>query len=149
MATTSTLGTARVALKTAMDTGALSGNVHYAWPGPLADKPEVVWIGDVKNWTQAIAGLKAGRKMRQEEYTFEVILWVYDATLDSTGAQTVFERALVLAAVIESALAADVLIGTTVLQWVTLEERVIDLFPYEKSWACQIKLSIECNARLT
>ena len=58
-------------------------------------------------------------------------------------------RALVLAAVVESALADDVLIGTTALQWAALEGRTIDLFPYEKSWAAQLKLSVECNARLT
>lgn len=149
MATSSTVGTARAALKTAMDTGALSGLVYYAWPGPLADKPEIVWIDGVRDWTQEIPNLKAGRKQRQEEYTFEVLLSVHNAAVDSTGAQTVFERALTLRAVIEGALAADVQINSTALQWVSLTDCEADLFPFDKGWLCQMKLSVECHARLT
>jgi hypothetical protein len=149
MATTSTLGTARAALKTAMDTGILAGNVYYGHPGPEADKPELVWIHEVVNWTQTIAGIKAGRKQRQEEYTFKVVVWTVHAELDASGGQTAFERGLTVCAVIESALANDVQIGTTAIQYAALEDREIELTPWDKGWACQVILFVKGQARLT
>jgi hypothetical protein len=46
MATTTTIGAARDALVAALNTGDLTGNVHYAWPGPEIAKGhlELVWI---------------------------------------------------------------------------------------------------------
>lgn len=150
MATTSTLGTAWAALKTAMDTGTLAGNVFYSWPGPLGDgKNELVWIHEVIDWTQTIAGIKSGRKQRQEEYAFKVVVWKALPEGDASSCQTAVERALVMAAVVEDALANDVQIGTTVIQYAALEEREISPFPWEKGWACQIVLYIHGHARLT
>lgn len=151
MSTTSTIGLARAALVTALNTGALAGNVHYAWPGPMASKGarELLWVDRVTDWTQEIAGIKAGRKQRQETYTFELVLWVAKPELTAAEAQAAFERSLVLAAVVEDQLANDVQLAQASIQWMVLTSRSLELVPFEKGWGCQIVLSIEGNARLT
>lgn len=153
MSTTSTIGLARAALVTALNTGALAGNVHYAWPGPLVSKGarELVWVDRVVpgSWTQEIAGIKAGRKQRQESYTHELVLWVAKPELTAADAQAAEDRALVLAAVVEDALANDVQLAQANIQWMVLTDRTLELVPFEKGWGCQIVLSIEGNARLT
>lgn len=150
MATTSTIGTARAALVTAVDEGELAGKAHYAWPGNAGDGVnELWWIDKVTDWTQQIANIKAGRPQRQESYTFETVLWVANPEGDADSAQETLERALVLAAVVENAVADDVQIGTTSIQWVELEERDLDLIPFGKGWGCQIISRIRGHARLT
>lgn len=153
MPTTSTIGLARAALVTALDTGALAGKVHYAWPGPQASRGarELLWIDRVPpgSWTQDIPNIKAGRKQRQERYVHELVLWVAKPELTAADAQAAEERALELATVVENALADDVQLAEANIQWMVLSDRLLDLVPFEKGWGCQIVLSIEGNARLT
>lgn len=152
MPTTSTLGLAWQALVTAIDTGALAGRVFYAWPGPQAAQQnyEVAWVnGAVKDWAQEIPTIKAGRKQRQETYTLEVIIWVAKPELTSETAKTVVDRALLLADVVDDALANDVQVGELNVQWAMLAKREMDLVPYESGWGAQIVLSVEAHARLT
>jgi hypothetical protein len=149
--TTSTLGLFRAALVTALDTGALADKVHYAWPGPQIAKGahEVLWFDEIPEWSQTIPNMKAGRKQRQETYTLEGVLWVAKPDVGVDGAQETFERALVLAAVAENALADDVQLGETGIQWGLLAERTPALIPHEKGWAAMIVMRFEGNARLT
>lgn len=151
MATTTTIGTARAGLVTVLDTGALDGKVHYAWPGPQIAKGahEVAWISNVTDWTQTIPNLKSGRKQRQESYKFELTLWVAQPDTGADGAQECFERALTLLAVAENALADDVQAATTAVQWQQLTDREVDLVPHEKGWACMVTSTVEGQARLT
>lgn len=152
MPTTSTLGLARAALVDALNTGALAGKVHYAWPGPQLTRGahEAFWIDDVPAWTQTIPNIKAGRKQRQESYTLEGVLWVAkpDAT-GTAGAKATFDRALELMAVPENALADDVQLEQPAIQWAVLANRTIALIPHEKGWAVMATLQFEGNARLT
>lgn len=151
MPTSSTLATARLALKTAFDTGELAGKSHYAWPGTIVEKGqfEGVWISDVTAWSSVLPNIKAGRMQRQEDYTFRVSLWVARPDLGADGAQTVFERALTLFDVIDSALADDVQLDKTDIQWMNLADREVFLIPHERGWACLIETQIEGRARLT
>lgn len=151
MPTTSTLGIFRAALVTALDTGALADKVHYAWPGPQIAKGahEVFWFDEIPNWTQTIPNMKAGRKQRQETYMLEGVLWVAKPDVGVDGAQATFERALELAAVPENALADDVQLGDTRIQWGLLAERTAALIPYEKGWGAMLTMRFEGNARLT
>jgi hypothetical protein len=59
------------------------------------------------------------------------------------------DRALEMLAVVENQLADDVQLGDTSIHWLVLEDRTIDLIPYQKGWSCQIVLQIEGSARLT
>lgn len=151
MSTTSTIAVARNALQIQIDTGALEGNVHYAWPGPVAEKNEICWIDRIVpgSWTAEIPNIKAGRVQRQEAYTFEVVLWVTKPEEDADGAKTVFDRAVALAAVIEDAVADDVQLGNSNIGWTMISDRDIDLVPQDRGWGCQVILRIEGNARLT
>lgn len=148
---TSTIGLFRAALVDALDTDVLAGKVHYAWPGPQIAKGahEVFWFDEIPNWSQIIPNMKAGRKQRQETYTLEGVLWVAQPDVGVAGAQTCFERALVLAAVPENALADDVQLGDTNIQWGLLAERTLALIPHENGWAAMITMRFEGNARLT
>ncbi|MGH3942625.1 MAG: hypothetical protein ACRDTG_29180 [Pseudonocardiaceae bacterium] len=151
MASTSTIGLARAALVTALDTGELTGKVHYAWPGPKAAKQayELLWIDRIPQWSQAIPNIKAGRKQRQETYTFELVLWVAKPELTAAGARQTFDRAVELLTVVENALAEDVQLGQSAIQWMLLADREVDLVPYETGWGVQIMPRIQGNARLT
>lgn len=152
MATTSTLGTARAAIQAALDTGLLQGKSHYAWPGPIVSKGhfEGVWIAGVDRWSHVIPNIKAGRKQRQEEYVLRGQLWVAKPDVGADGAQVTFERALALFAVVEDALANDVQLDETDIQWLQLDEHSPpDLIPYEKGWACLIEFRVRGQARLT
>lgn len=152
MATTSTIATARQALVDAIDTGVLADKVYYAWPGSVVGNTnEVVWVDRVQegSWTQTIPNIKAGRKQRQESYTFEVVLLVSQPGGDSTTAKTTFERAVTLTGVVEGALADDVQLGSTAVQWMVLEGRDIDLVPSDTGWMCQVVMRITAEARLT
>lgn len=151
MPTTSTIGIFRAAMVTAFDTGELTGKVHYAWPGPQIAKGahEVFWFDEIPEWSQTIPNLKAGRKQRQETYTLEGVLWVAQPDVGVAGAQACFERALVLATIPENALADDVQLGETGIQWGVLPERTAALIPHENGWASMITTRFEGNARLT
>lgn len=153
MATTSTIGIARLALRDALDTGALAGKSFYAWPGPIVEKGafEGVWISDTPEWERTIPNIKAGRKQRQERYVFVLSLWVAKPEVGSDGAQETFERAVELFAIAENALADDVRLGETdpSIHWIQGENSETFLIPYERGWACLIETRIEGQARLT
>lgn len=151
MPTSTTLTTARALLVEKLDTGKLANNVYYAWPGPdvAKDRHELLWIDRVRDWTQQLPNMKAGRKQRQESYVFELVLWVAQPELTAAEASTCDDRAIELMDVIDDALAADVQLGETDIHWLLLTDRAHDLIPYETGWACQIVLSVEGQARLT
>lgn len=151
MPTATTLVTARKLLVSQLDTGDLAGNVSYAWPGPEVAKGrhELLWVDRVRDWTQNVPNMKAGRKQRQESYVFELVLWVAKPELTAATAVECDERAVELLDVVDDALADDVQLGETDLHWLLLTDRAHDLIPYETGWACQIVLSVEGSARLT
>ncbi len=152
MATTSVVGVARARLVEACGVGQLEGKFHYAWPGPNLSRGrhEAFWIDDIPKWTQSIPNIKAGRKQRQEEFSFEIVGWVARPDkVGMDGAQWVFERMLELQAVLENALADDVQLENSVFQWLQLTERVPDLVPHEKGWACMVVATVDGQARLT
>lgn len=151
MPTATTLVTARKLLVSQLDTGDLTGNVYYAWPGPEAAKNrhELLWVDRVRDWTQEVPNMKAGRKQRQESYTFELVLWVARPELTAETAVHCDERAIELMNVVDDGLADDVQLSETALHWLLLTDRAHDLIPYETGWGCQIVLSVQGQARLT
>lgn len=151
MSTTTTIGEARQALVTAIDTGELDGKVSYAWPGPPgADRTEFAYVDQVRDWTMDIPNIKAGRKQRQESYTFELVIFTAALETDATGAKTCFDRALTLLAEVEDALADDVQLGDTDIQLLqTVGVDGVELVPFMKGWACTLVALIAGQARLT
>lgn len=150
MTSTSRIAEARTALVDYLAHGPLTGKVHYAWPGPnAANQPELVWFDNIVDWTQEIPNIKAGRKQRQETFTFELVIWVAKPEAGSTGHKATFDRAVELCGVIEGRLADDVQANLDVVQWITADNRQVDLIPFQSGWCCQIILQITGTARLT
>lgn len=151
MATTSTLGVAKDALVAALNTGALVDRVYYAWPGPQIAKSwfEGLWLGDVKEWRQEFPNSRAGRKQRQEQFTIEAVIWVAKPDETSTGAKAAQDRALELLAVVEDALANDVTVANSAIQWGQVAALENALTPMENGWGCMITVDITAHARLT
>jgi DNA-binding protein len=152
MATTSTIAIARQALVDLLDTGALAGNVYYAWPGgDVGERNEILWIDRIApgTWTQEIPNIKAGRMQRHENYTFELVLWVAQPERNADGSKAAFERAVELAEVVENKLADDVTIGEQSLKVAVLESRDVDEVAFDRGRAVQLVMSINCQARLT
>jgi hypothetical protein len=151
MSTTTTIGEARAALVTALDTGVLADHVHYAWPGPISGEAnELVYVHDVRDWTMDIPNIKAGRKQRQESYTFELVIFTAHPEQTAAGAQTAFERALTLLGVVEDELADDVQLGDSDIQLLQLAGvDDISLLPHQTGWACELVALVEGQARLT
>lgn len=154
MATTSTIGTARAQLVSALSTGELLNKVHYAWPGPSVQNGvfEGAWISGIVDWHWQIPNIKAGRKQRQEHYVFELTIWVNKADQNITAAQAAFERCLVLLGEVEDVLADNIQINTTAanaIQWAAVNIGKAAEMPLERGWGCMITVQIEGNARLT
>lgn len=157
--TATTIAAARAQLVNELAIGDLAEvdgvrKVHYAWPGPhiMQGAHELVFIEKTRDWTQQLHGIKAGRKQRQEEYTFDLALWVAQPDTDADGAQACFERAIELHNIIDSVIADDVQIGlrqtSNRIQWAELTDRTSELFPHQRGWACFIGMSITGKARL-
>lgn len=151
MATTSTLVTFKTAIVAATATGPLASRVYYSWPGPeLAEGWfEGAWLGDTKSWRHDFPNSKAGRKQRQETYIVELIVWVAKPDEDSQGGKATETRALALLAEIEDALADDVQLAATAVQWAQVGDIQNALVPMENGWGCMLTVDIEANARLT
>lgn len=153
--TTTTVAAARAQLVTALAVGELAEvdgvpKVHYAWPGPhiAQGAHEMVYVERIRDWTQRIPTIKAGRKQRDEEFTFDLGLWVSQPDTDADGAQQCFERAIELHNEIDNAIADDVQLGLTTLKWSELTDRTVEQFPHQRGWACFIGMSITGRARL-
>lgn len=159
MPTNTTIAAARAQLVQVIATGALATvdgkpKVFYAWPGSQLETGahEVVFVERVRDWRQSITGIKAGRKQREESYTFDLALWVSQPDTGADGAQACFERAIDLMKPIEDALADDVTMGLpngNQIHLAQLTEREPRLIPHEQGWAAFVTMSVDASARLT
>lgn len=151
--TNTTLHAGWKALATAVNVGPLAGKVSFAWPGPAAKgAKELAWVDDVVDFSQQIVGMKAGRKMREEFYTLELVLWVTrpQGNNQPAAAEQCLLRALELQAVIEDALADDVQLGETGIEKLELADWEITFpVPVEQSWGCQIVSAVDVEALLS
>lgn len=142
----STVVTVKKAMVTTLQARAgLAGiQVSYAHPGDKLE-PDSIWMGDVRGHHE-IAALRAGRKVRNEEYTLDVIVSVLKAGGDVQDAE---DRAFVLFIEVEGALADDPRLGGTVLEWAKAGEFTTTVGMTETGGLAEIKLGVECRARLT
>lgn len=150
MATTTTVPDFLAAFVPLLRTALPGVQVSDAWPGPDATADETVFIGDeIENWDVEIAGIKAGRKHRQESYEITVEAWVGKAgELREDAATLARSRAIALINAIDNMLADD---PETIpaVQHVLLIGRGAQLVPFDKGWACQATATVEVSARLT
>lgn len=131
--------------------------VSYAWPGPSA-KHEAVFCGyhpDVEanlvDATQAIAGIKANRKQRDEAYLLPVTAWVFRGDAGAVaGARTADVQAEQLHQLLEGIFADDPQLGlegiirhAIVVSWSRL------LKPFDRGWMAVRTINVEVTARLT
>lgn len=156
MATTSTVPTVKAQLVTLFD-AALDVPVTYAWPGPDS-AAECVFLGphpqtaDIRlDLSSSIPTIKAGRKQRQEEYTVRVTVWSFRPELTTEDAATCEQRAFVLAAEVEDALADDprLGLGAGVVQYAEVDSIASTLFPFQSGWATELAIDVRIHARLT
>jgi len=97
-----------------------------------------------------IPSMKAGRKLRQEEFTQDCVIWVIQPGGSPEDAATPEARAYTIYGELESALADDPQLGIgTTLQWAEITGHRIDHAPAQKGWAIQLVVHIRCHARLT
>lgn len=150
MPTAPTLVTFKRAVVAALQArAALSAvKVAYAWPGP-SSTPEMIAFDVDTDGSSTIAGMKAGRKQRQETYRPVLVVWaVKNASTAAAGSDEAEARAFELAAEVDAALADDPKISADV-QWSVVGDWSSHLEPNEKGWGCQLSLALEVNARLT
>lgn len=167
MATSSTVPTVKARLVTLLTTAlATSGptggpvQVAYAWTGGNMQS-EAVFLGRRPSdavsepFHQAtggsgIATLKAGRKLRNEDYPVELTIWTFRPDLTPADAATADARGFALLAEVEDVLADDPKLGLgTAVIYTELTSFEHSLFPWEGGWACVIVPTIQVRARLS
>jgi len=164
MGTVSTLPTVKAALITKLTPalGALGGiQVSYAWPGPNTD-PESVFCGRLpfegplppsEILRSEIAGIKTGRKQRQEEYVIPVTFHSFRPDLTVQDAATAEARAFLFLSKLEDVLADDPRLGlATLVQWAALGDVEIvagSPIPWETGWLSLLVADVVVHARLT
>jgi hypothetical protein len=146
VAISSTVPTIKDALVTALKAQAgLAGiQVERAHPGPEKLDREAVWLGAARG-RHVIPVMKAGRKSRDEEYIVEVLLSVVKpgGTLEEAE-----ERAFALLAEVEDVLADDPRLGTTAILWAKAGEWGESSGYLDEGAEADIRLEVECKARL-
>lgn len=122
--------------------------VTYVWPGGDATGDEAIWFGDARG-VGTYPVMRAGRKPRDEEYTFDVFAQVL---APDSWDQTSEARALALLAELEGTVADDPNLGLTALptlvarvaNW-TLTNGVLG----DGGWGTVVRAQVETKSRLT
>lgn len=166
MATSSTVPTVKARLVTLLTTAlANSGpsggpvQVAYAWPG-AATESESVFLGrhgDLildptrPNTTidSSVPTIKAGRKQRQENYSFELTVWSFRPDIQPDECAVAEARAFELYEQVDGVLADDPTLGLSSIQYATLGGAEVATVPFQKGWAAVLVPSVEVRARLT
>lgn len=143
---TSTTPTVKQAIVTVLAARAgLAGvQVKYAHPGNLIAF-EAIFLGQARG-RHDIAALRQGRKPRDEEYAIDLFV---AAGKDGGDVQASEARAFALLGEVESALADDPKLGTSVLHWAKAGEWELDSELTPEGAVSVIRLEIDCKARLT
>lgn len=119
--------------------------VEYAWPGPTA-KYECLFLGDVQG-DSTIPVMKAGRKIRQENYTVEVIVWVHHNAATPLAAAKCEARAFELMSSVEDVLANNPQFSA-VTQFSIASDFATEWAANEKGWSIQLTRQISVQDRL-
>lgn len=146
MATTSQAPQFKADLVTALRAGLPGVQVEYAWPGPNTES-ECVYLDRVEG-TVSYPALMAGRKMRQEDYTVDVVIWVHQPDTSPLAFQECESRAFQLRAAIEDALAADPGFSSA-SKWALEDSFETEPQPYEHGWAIALTLQVSVMDRLS
>lgn len=127
--------------------GLAGTQIGYRWPGDATEQ-EAIWLGDSRG-AGTYPVMRAGRKPRDELYTFDVFLQVLTPdALDETSEL----RALELLAELEDVVADDPGLGlggthptlvARVASWASTNGLL------ESGWGTVIKADIEVKSRLT
>lgn len=128
-------------------TAELTGiQVTYGEPGDAIER-EAVFVGNARG-RHDIAGIKAGRKARHEEFTVDV----YFQVEDPDGTQEVAElRAWTLAKELEDLLADDPHIGLSPadVEWAKAGDFESLASRHDMGARAGVRLQVECRTRLT
>ncbi len=84
--------------------------IAWGWPGGSPAR-DLIIVGDVPEWSQEPAALRAGRKPREESYAIEILIRVERSGVDQ---RSVSERAFEIAAEIEDVVGDDWTLGGVV-----------------------------------
>lgn len=155
MATNTTLLTVEDKLVELFD-AATSRPVTYAWPGPSAQS-SCVFLGvhpDAQDilldLTSEDPVIKAGRRQSQEEYELTVTIWEFRPDLTADGARTCAAAAHAVYDDLYDVLVDDTHIGlgSTIL-WARPAGFQRRLYPFQKGWACDLRMQVDVSARVT
>ena len=142
-------GSAVVAAKSAL-VNALAGRpgladvaVSYAWPGDALERV-ALYLGNVTGRHDP-AGMRAGRKSRDEEFVVEVFV---EVRADGEPQEVADERAVAVAREVEDALADDPTLASSSLLWARVETYELrQSATTEGRWA-GVRLGVRCRSRL-
>lgn len=149
MATSTTIGTVRSQLVTSLGGHATlaSVDVTRTWR-PWGDADQV-FLGNVEGESR-IPNQKAGRKQRQESYSFDVVFRTIDNDGTPQTGDVTEDRCITYLAALDDVLADDPQIdGLTSFEWATVGDFSLQNVPRSKGWGCQITVTVEVEARLT
>ena len=143
-------GSTIVAVKQALvtDFTALSGmsnvSVSYAHPGERGGK-EIVYCGNVRSGEHDPVALRAGRRLREENYDLDIHVVVSGTKLTEDGSET---RALELGKLVEEHIADNPKLGVTNVSFAVISAIELETLSTSNGPLTQLILTVSVKARL-
>lgn len=148
---TSTIGAAKANLYTALNAltaTTLSGVVvGYSLPYPLSPEYELLYLGDVLDWTQDVAAMRNPGHPRDESFDIEIVCRVQKNGVDQQQAAN--ERGVAILAVVEDYLRNNTTIGgaVRVAQFAPNNGR-LEEFPADNARIVLLTAHVHCESRI-
>jgi hypothetical protein len=138
------------------DLGQAGVQTKYMWPGPTTQAELVAFGEEITSDSDInVIGRPNGRVIRDEDYTFEVIVWVYRSTGGKAGddasidARATRVRATELSQVVERIAAENPDMGVAGVKVVKYVGRSSVVRAFDAGHACEVRNRFTAAARLT
>lgn len=155
MATSTTVLEVEDALVALLGTALAPTPVTYAWPGKSTE-PLCVFLGPhpgVADLLLDASGedpvIKAGRRQMHEAYRLVVTIWAYRPDVSPDKARDAVVSAKSIFDVIDTTIRNNSKLGLDSIIGAEIVEYPRRLFPFQGGWACEWRVTIEVEARLT
>ena len=148
MPTVSAIPDAKAGLLTLLQARQALTGVQVAWGVPELIRPERIILGDVFDWYQEAAAMRASRHPRNESFSLELFIRVERV---GPGQQEATERAFVILAEIENAVHDDMTLGGSGVYDAQFDGGELSESPSEDGRAriATLTVRVACKARVT
>lgn len=119
-------------------------SISYAHPGERGGK-EIVYCGNVRSGEHDPVALRAGRRLREENYDLDVHVIVSGTKLTEDGSET---RALVLGKLIEEHVADNPKLNTVNVAFAVVSAIELETLSTSNGPLTQLTLTVSVKARL-